>query len=191
MITDTKMNIDQDPDSEKTSSHRHPRLYREDRRGDRRRGDDDRRRDYNHHDHDDSRRRYDDRHRERDRDRDRDRDRQGRQANGASPRHSADNHSRSPVGPRKSIPTTSRTVSPAGEVFHAPNETKLQTVELTEAQRARREKAEAWKKKKAAEAAAKSALSTNETATNHSSPTVDGSKSTTTKGTSSFYTFPP
>ena len=175
--------------------HRGPRLYREedrdrDRRSkddDSRRGDDDSRKDRSRYD--DSRRHYDDRYRNRNRERDRDRgrdpdrDREGRRANGASPRHSADNHSRSPA-PRHSVPTTSRTASPAGEVRHnLIGSNDLQSIELTEAQRARREKAEAWKKKKAAEAAAKSALSTNETATNHSSPTVDVGKSIPKKGT--------
>jgi ATP-dependent RNA helicase DDX46/PRP5 len=82
------------------------------------------------------------------------------------------------------VPTTSRTASPAGEVHHTLiRSNHLQNIELTEAQRARREKAEAWKKKKAVEAAAKSALSTNETATNHSSPTVDVGKGVPKKGT--------
>lgn len=184
-------------------SHRHPRLYREgdrdrDRRRDdeRRRVDDDRRRDRNRNDYDDSRHHPDDRFKDRDRGRDRERERtrdrarQGGQANGASPRHSADNRSRSPAAAaRQSLPATSRTASPAGEVSHALDQSNLnlQSVELTEAQRARREKAEAWKKKKAAEAAAKSALSTNETATNHSSPTIDVGTSTTTKGTPSLH----
>ena len=127
------------------------------------------------------RRNYDDdRHRDRDRDRDRDYDRgkererdrgrDGRRANGAlSPRPSADDRSGSPSRPSH-VPslTTSRTASPAAEVgsrssFQAK---ELQSTQLTEAQRQRREKMEAWKKKKAAELAAKQKSVTSETATN-------------------------
>ena len=54
---------------------------------------------------------------------------------------------------------------------------------MTDIQRARLEKMELWKKRKAAEAAAKSGkTSTNETPTNISSPTI-GTSSTTSKGT--------
>lgn len=163
--------------------------YRDDRH--RYRDDDDRRssdrRHQPHHSYEDDKRRHSDRDRERDRDRDRnrggdrerdrERSRDGRRANGApiSPRQSTDvRSSRSPQQRPSPAPPASRIDSPS-EVLPSlraarPNGESSKT-QMTDVQRARMERMELWKKKKAAEAAAKSGISTQD-ATNVPSPTV-------------------
>ena len=199
-----------DRDRDRGRDH-HPRLYRiDDRDRDRRkddnrdqyhdsdrdkRRDDDNRPRYRHDDRDhrrdderrQHRRRYEDddkynRERDRERDRDRQSNKDGRRANGASssPRHSADNRSRSPPH-RPSIPT-SRTASPSD--VRLPHYTMInqEKAQMTDIQRARLEKMELWKKRKAAEAIATSGkTSINERTTNISSPTI-GSNITASKG---------
>jgi ATP-dependent RNA helicase DDX46/PRP5 len=198
---------DRDRERDRDRDHRLPQLYRVDDRDRRRedsrdrhrdsdrdrRRDDDRSSRYRHDDRDrrDDRRQHrrhyedDERHKERERDTERDkedRNRDGRRANGApsSPRHSADNRSRSP---HRSSPA-GRMASPS-DVSTSSNSANisLQKSQMTDIQRARLEKMELWKKRKAAEAAAKSGkTSTNETTTNISSPTV-GTPVTSSKGT--------
>ena len=133
-----------------------------------RRREDDRRQHRRHYEEDDKNSRG----RERDKDRDRDREsKDGRRGvNGSStssPHHSADNRSRSPQ------PTISkgRTTSPNDVTsYKTSTDVLLQKAQMTDIQRARLGKMELWKKRKAAEAAAKSgktsAISTNETSTN-------------------------
>ena len=153
-----------------------PRYRHDDR--DRRRDDD--RRQYRRHYEDDNKYSSE---RDKERDRGRESNRDGRRANEASnsPRHSADNRSRSP--PRRPSDPTTRTASPSD--VHLPHDTTTnqEKAPVTDIHRARAERMELWRKRKAAEAAAISGKpSTNETTTNISSPTI-GSSITTSKGT--------
>lgn len=142
--------------------HRDGGRYRHDHRD--RYHDDDRRERRHHYSERDSyseRRRDKDRERERSRERERDRDdRDGRRAEKASPRHSADNRSRSP---RHSSPTTGNASPAEVSKLSSPNNV-TQKSQITDVQRARLEKMEQWKKKKA-EAAAAAAAKAKETPT--------------------------
>jgi ATP-dependent RNA helicase DDX46/PRP5 len=134
--------------------HRTPRLYRVDDSREHRRRDDDRDR-YRRRD---DRHRYDDRRDSRRHRRDEyvERDRDGRRASGASPRQGADDRSRSPR-PRSSSGQQPSQTSPTADVpqsVHRAN-ASLQKSQMTDVQRQRLEKMELWKKRKAAEAAAK------------------------------------
>jgi ATP-dependent RNA helicase DDX46/PRP5 len=163
-------------DRSRDADHR-PRLYRVEEDRDRRRDRDDSRDRYHNGDRDrrrddrrDYHRHYDDdsKHSSR-RDRERDTNHQRDERPTSNPRHrSADNRSRSPHRP---IPQTDLAVAPSNEVIRLQTLSNVpQAAQMTDVQRQRLEKIELWKKRKAAEAAAKSgkssASSPNETTIN-------------------------